>query len=200
MLAIEDVVQEAINAWNETLEQENKEFKIRLDVKCRKKTFFINRKDTFEKRIAELSLYQTGSPTLLLYRKELIMPDKVNQVSQNALEEEYRRALFKYFFYEALGNFCLVTSELIQSKDYAEYDIDNDRLKAHESGDGMVIKTISKGIFYAPECEFDVFMIVDDGYWVFTAHDIAARNNGIAKVEVNHAMVLQPAKVKIITL
>jgi hypothetical protein len=200
MLAIEEVVQEAITAWNDTLTQEGFQSQIKLDLKCRKKKFYINRNESYEKRIAELSLYQTGTPTLLLYRKELVMPEKVANTTQHAVDEEYRRSLFKYLFYEALGNFCHTTSVLIQSKDYAEYDIENDRLKAHESGDGMIIQTIEDGPFYAKKCEFDVFMVADDGYWVFTAHDLAKPNNGIAKVLAKHAMVTNPAKIKILTL
>lgn len=200
MKIIEDLVQEVLEEFNKTLTAESYPYQVELSVKCRLKQFYLNRNDSYEQRIAEMSLFQKGDPTLLLWRKELLMPAKVSGTPQHLVDEDYKRALFKYFFFEAVGNFCNMTHSLIVSQDYAEYDIEKDRLKPHPSGDGMVIKTTGQSPLYAPGCEFDVFMVTDTGYAVYTAHDLAKPNNGIGIIPKDHAMVLTPAKIKILTL
>lgn len=202
MKALEDIVVRVLKRWNDAVKESGFDDVYELIVKVRNKEFYINRKNLYEQPIAEMLLVVKGSPTLLLWRKEMRMPKKqqVKGTAYHRIEEDYRRDLYEYFFYECLGNFCNVTKTLITSQDYAEYDIEKDRLKADVSANGMIISTIEGGDWYEKGDEFDVFMVTDTGYFVYTAHDVARRNNGIAKIPKENAMIVEMAKPSIITL
>jgi len=205
---IKDCVTEVIKAWNDqvknayTKTQDPKlNIQFVLDVNIRKKKSYINRKDYFENKIAEIVLYHKGNdkePDLLLWRNQKIMPPKVKCVPVHQVESDYINSLYKQFLYEAIGNFCVTTKQLILSQDWAEYDIANDRLKQHESATDMIIQTLEDGEFYKKGDEFDVFMRLDEHYAVYTQHDIGKANNGIARIPIKKCMVTQNAKVKII--
>lgn len=203
MLAIEQEVNKVLKQWNQDVLEAGIKKEYILDVKVRKKTLYLNKEKTFEEPIAEMKLITKGldnsEPTILLWRKELQYPEKVQGASKNEIVEEYKRRLYFYFLYEALGNFCTVTEQLIKNQDYAEYDIEKDRLKAHESGDGMVIQAMSDGTFFKNGDKFDVFMETDDFFFVYTAHASASQNNGINKIPVKEAIILENKKVRIIT-
>lgn len=200
MDAIASVVVEVLKHWNEDVKAAGHDQEFILDVKTRNKTYHVNRKDTFEVPIAEMSLYVKGTPTLLLWRKELRMPKEVTKTPMHQVHEEYKRSLYRYFFYECVANFCMATKAVILSEDHAEYDMEKDRLKAHVSGDGMIISVTKDGMFYDIGDEFDVFMVTDDAYFVYTAHDIAKPNNGIAKIDKDVCLVKELAKTRILLL
>lgn len=200
MDAIESLVSQVLKRWNEDVKEHGHDQEFILDVKCRNKKFYLNRVDFFEQPIAEMSLYVKGKPTLLLWRKEIRMPSKVKGIPQHEIEATYKYDLYRYFFYETVANFCSITKQLILSRDYAEYDIDNDRLKADDSANGMIVQTTKSGLFYEVGQDFDVFLVSDDGYFVYTAHDIARSNNGIVKIDKDSCMIKELAKTKIIML
>lgn len=209
MLNVKQAVEEIIIVWNNQIKKSyeqtsdpklNIEFEIKVGV--RKKKYYINRKDFFENKVAEIVLYHKGldksQPDLLLWRTEDILPKKVKNVSSTTIENEYLNGLYKKFLYEAIGNFCITTKQLILSQDWAEYDIENDRLKQHESAVDMIIQVTEDGEFYKKGDEFDVFMVLDEYYAVYTKHDIGLRNNGIARIPIKDCLITQNAKVKII--
>lgn len=200
MNAVEDVIVTILQHWNEDCKEAEVNQEYFLDIKLRDKKFYLNRKDFYERPIAEITLYTKGELTLMLWRKQLIMPGKVKGQSIVQRDEEYKRSLFKYFLYECIGNFCITTGKLITNRDYAEYDIDNDRLKADSSANGMIITTLQDGTFYEKSQDFDVFMVTDDAYFIYTAHDIAVPNNGIAKIDKEHCMIKEMNKQSIILL
>lgn len=200
MDAIESVVNEVLKHWNEDVKEAGHDQEFILDVKCRDKKFYLNKVDFFEQPIAEMSLYVKGNPTLLLWRKELRMPSKVKGSPVYETHEAYKRSLYRFLFYECIANFCSITKQLILNRDYAEYDIENDRLKADDSANGMIVQTIKAGPFYEPNQDFDVFLVSDEAYFVYTAHDIAKPNNGIAKIDKDACMIKELAKTKIILL
>lgn len=200
MIAIEDIIINTIKRWNDACKELNINQEYIADIKCRNKKFYLNKIDFYEKPIAEFSLYTKGDDTLLLWRKELIMPAKIKGLQQHEIHEEYKRDLYDYFLYECIGNFCIATKALITNKDYAEYDIEKDRLKADTSANGMVVSTLKGGEFYEQGNKFDVFMVTDDAYFVYTAHDIARGNNGIAKLDKDICMIEELNKLSIILL
>jgi len=200
MNAVEDVIQNILSHWNEDCKDKDINQEYILDVKCRDKKFYLNKIDFYERPIAEITLYTKGELTLMLWRKQLIMPDKVKGQTIDQRNEEYKRSLFKYFLYECIGNFCVMTANLITNRDYCEYDIENDRLKADTSANGMIISTLKNGVFYEAGQDFDVFMVSDDAYFVYTAHDVAVGNNGIAKIDKVDCMIKELNKPSIILL
>lgn len=200
MQIVKSLIDDVLEEFNKTIKQEGFNYRVYVTAKCRKKKFYLNRKDFYEQDIAEMSLYQKGEPTLLLWRKEILMPGKVEGVHPSKVEAHFMRQLYFYLFFEAMGNFCNVLGRLITSEDYAEYDIDKDRMKAHSSGDGMVVKTLKAGEFFEKDNEFDVFMVTDKFYFVYTAHGIAAKNNGVWRIPLEDCMMVKMADVKILSL
>lgn len=200
MNAVEDLINKAIENWNATLEEQNQEHRVKFETKCRKKKFYLNKKDFYERRIAEASLYQTGKPTFLLWRKEIIMPEKVANMSQHEVDEAFRRDLYQFFFFELVGIFAQVTAHNLIAGEAAEYDIENDRLKPHPACEGMVVMATAPGPFYAVNDKFDVFYESDKNYNVYTSHDLAINNASVGPIPKEHAIVVEQAKPKILTL
>lgn len=200
MISLENAVNTTIKRWNENCKSLGINQEYFIDIKCRNKKFYLNRNDFYEKYIAEMTLYTKGDVTLLLWRKQIIMPDKVKGVPKHIVENEYKDELYEYLMYEAIGNFCVTTKALITNRDYAEYDIEKDQLKPDASANGMVLQTTKKGPFFEPGQDFDVFMCTDDYYLVYTCHDIATPTNGIAKMQKDECFVKEMAKPSIILL
>lgn len=200
MQIVKALIDDVLADYNDTLKQEGLNYKVYLRVDVHKKKFMLNRKDFYEKKVAEMFLIQKGEPSLMLWQKQMIMPDKVEGKHPRKVEDHYVRLLYYNLFFEAMGSFCALTKGLITNQDYAEWDIEKNRMKNHPGSEGMVIKAISGGEFYEKENEFDVFMHNEEFYWVYTAHDIGMRNNGIAKIPIGNAMVLQLPKPRIIGL
>lgn len=198
MKVIEDTISTILAQWNKDIIETGRTDIFILDVKCREKVFYINRIDTYKQNIAEMSFYVKGDPTLLLWRKELRMPSKVKGMTKVQVEEDYIRGLYEHFLYECIAAFSMTTRQLIITKDYAEYDIEKDRLKAHESGDGMIVSVTEDGPFYVKGNEFDVFMATDNAYFVYSAHDSCRPNNGIGKLDKGIVLVKELAKTRIL--
>lgn len=199
MGSIESAINKVLKSWNEEVARVGQTVQFFIDVKCRVKKFYVNKKDYYEQKIAELSLYQTGDKDLLLYRKELIMPKKVDKTPQHQIDAEFKEMLYEYFLYETIGTFCVTTQQAILNQDNAEYDIKNDRLKPHPDCNGMIVKATGKGMFYNEGDEFDVFYYNTDAYFVYTAHDCAKMNNGIGKIECKNCMIIDKGKPVLIT-
>lgn len=208
MTAIQELVTATINAWNENLKSNNLDYFILLKARCRNKEFEVSIGNTFEQRVAELLLIKaplenSKEKALLLFRKELRMPDKVRNkeelkhVSVSSLENSYLDSLYKSLLYESIGLFSITTEQTIKSKDYAEYDIETERLKPDPEFEGMIIETIEAGLFYEVGDKFHVFTQVEDGWGVYTAHDCSRYNNGIVKIPGKCCKVIQEKKVKI---
>lgn len=200
MNAVEDLIIKALENWNQTLTSEGHDYQVKLETKCRKKKFYLNKDGFFERRIAEISLYQVGKPTLLLWRKELLMPEKVANVPQHEIDEAYKRDLYQFFFFEIVGIFAQVTAHNLRAEDAAEYDLEKDRLRAHPAAEGMVVMVTKAGTFYELNDKFDVFYESENNYNVYTAHDMAVRNGGIASIPKTDAIVVEQAKPRILTL
>lgn len=210
---IKDCINEVIKVWNEEVQRQfiqtqnpdlNAEYI--LNVSVRKKKFYVNRKEFYEKKIAEITLYykvlekHKSAFDLMLWRNQKIMPPKVKNAPSHIVEDEYINSLYKQFLYEAIGTFCASTKQYIMSRDAAEYDMENDRLRQHESAVDMVVQVLTDGPFFKKGDEFDVFMVTDEYYAVYTQHDIGLKNNGIARLNIKDCMVTQNAKVKILSL
>lgn len=200
MNSIKDAVIEVIKEWNAQVKVKGIEVEYILDVKCRKKKFYTNKKDFYEKSIAEIKLIHKGTPTILLWSLETDLPTKVKGMTKVQIENDVIQNLYKTFLYECIGLFCVTTKTLQDNKDMAEYDIENDRLKQDDSAIGMVISALEEGPFYNIGDEFDVFIQTDEYYGVYTQHDIGLKNNGIARVEKSKFLVKENAKQKIILL
>lgn len=193
MISIESGIKSCFESWNKECVRANLDYGFSYKEGCRVKKFYINKKDFFEQRIAEFSLYQTGKRPLLLWRKELRMPDKVKNVQQKDIDMDYQEQLYHYFLYEMMGSFCVITRQTILNQDHAEYDMELDRLKPHPSSNGMVIQTIKGGDFFEPNNQFDVFHYADGNYWVYTAHERGRPNNGLAKIKEEDCMIIKQA-------
>lgn len=208
MTAVAEITQAIIKAWNDNLRDNGLTYSIDLRVKCRNKSFEVSKGKSFELRIAELLLYKipnedSKEKTLLLFRKEMRMPDKVRNAqdtkytSQTSIENSYTDSLYKQFLYETIGTFTIAAEQNIISKDYAEYDIEKERLKPNPEFEGMVIEVTEAGVFYEVGDSFDVFTQVEDGWGVYTAHDCARANNGIAKIPGSICKVIIDKKIDI---
>lgn len=193
MISIESGIKACLESWNKQCVTSNLDYGFDYKIQCRVKKFYINKKDFFEQRIAEFSLYQTGKKPLLLWRKELRMPDKVKNVQQQDIDMDYMEQLYHYFLYEMMGSFCVLTRQAIINQDHAEYDVELDRLKPHPNSNGMIIQTTKAGEFFEPNDQFDVFHYTDGNYWVYTAHERGRPNNGLAKISDKDCMIIKQA-------
>lgn len=201
MQAIEGVIKSVISQWNNDCKQSNVNQEYFLEVVVRKKKYYLNRNNFFEKNIAELRFFTKGDKTFLLWRKELNVPKKVANTPQHLVEEDLRRELYYYFLYECIGAFAIITQRTIESKDNAPYDLEKDRLVPDVSaGYDFIIKTTKPGMFYEEGQEFDVFMVTDEGYLVYTAHDLARPTGGVAKIDNDAAIVVSRGVPKLLTL
>lgn len=199
MNSIEDGIINVVKHWNAEVKAKGIQAEYLLDVSCRNKKFYVNRKDFYERDVAEIKLILKGTETKLLWSLECDIP-KIKGMSRNSVEVEIKQDLYKSFLYECIGMFCVSTERLQASKDMAEYDIEKDRMKQDESATDMIIQVLTDGPFFKKGDEFDVFLVSDDYYFVYTQHDEGLKNNGIARLPKGDCMVTQNAKVKIIML
>lgn len=208
MTASAEIVSSVLKAWNDNIKDNGLNYILELRVKCRNKTYEVSKGKSFDLKIAELLLLKipnegSNEKVLLLFRKEMRMPDKSKNIQETKhssnllLENSYTDALYKQFLYETIGTFSIAAEQSIISKDYAEYDIEKERLKPNPEFEGMVIETTEAGVFYEVGDTFDVFTQIEDGWGVYTAHDCARANNGIAKISGNICKIIIDKKVEI---
>lgn len=195
-------VQNTIKDWNNAVKQSGQDIEYILDVKVHNKKFYLNKKVFYENRVGEIKFIKidrtkTRPEVRLLWDTECLVP-KIKQQKSDTTENHVIDQLHQAFLYEAIGMFAVTTAQLQENKDIAEYDIDKDRIKQDESAIDMEIQCIENGKFYAKGDEFDVFMVTDNNYHVYTQHDIGLKNNGIASIPKEHCMVTKNAKINII--
>lgn len=205
MSAIHDIVHNTLTEWNRECERQGMNFTYEVKTSIRKKKSYINKNDFIESEIAELLLLHKKKDIheedLLLFRKELIVIPKQKHESIEERDRSYLDLLYRHLIYEMLGVFCVTTKQTIINRDYAEYDIDNDRLKQHESAIGMVVRVQTSGPFFEAGNEFDVFMDTEGEYYaVYTQHEVGKKNNGIARLPKADCLIIEEAKKKIILL
>ncbi len=205
MSAIKEIIEKTLTEWNG--ECHNTEQKFTFEIKCnvRMKKFYINKNNFIEEEVAELLfIHKKLDPSesdLLLYRKELPVYPKQKHESIEVRNRKFIDSLYRHLVYEMLGAFSIMTKQSIINQDYAEYDIENDRLKQHESANGMSVKTLVGGPFFEIGDEFDVFMDTEGDYYaVYTAHEYGKKNNGIARLPKADCLITNAAKKKIILL
>lgn len=205
MSALEDFIQGTLRDWNaEVADRENK-FQFEIKASVRTKKVHVNKNDFVEKEIMELLfLHKKTDPSekdFLLWRREYLVPPKQKGKSIVQRNNTFKDFLYKNLMYEMMGVFALTTKQTIITQDYAEYDIEKDRIKQHESAVDMVIKTLVAGPFFEVGNEFDVFMDLEGEYYaVYTEHEFGRKNNGIARIPKKDCLVIQAAKKQIILL
>lgn len=206
-------IQEVLNIWNENVKRNGIDTVYRIDVKSRKKKYYINRVDFYTLDISELLFICTErieikseTPTdkpefkeesLLMWRKELQIPPKVKGVAKHQIYANYEDQLYKYFLHECIGIFGLTCTESIKAKDYAPYDIEKDRLVANPYYKDHIIECTEDGAFYKKGDTFDVFQELENGWAVYTAHELGIPNNGVAKIDRAKCKVIQETEQKI---
>ncbi len=208
---LKQYIDDMLTAWNGACKNSGIDSVYSLDTKCRVKKFYTTKEKFYELDIAELRFLHQGESNLLLWRKELQMPKIIKNVQRYKVEQTMTEELYKFFLYECIGTFSQTTQQLIISKDYAEYDIEKDRIKPNPDYDGYIVKCNKGGEFYEADDSFDVFQKAEGGWLVYTAHDIGKRTNGIAKIvdrdceAINAKIILlnndiiKPKRKKIIT-
>ncbi len=187
---IQHNIQQMLESWNSAVKNQGIDKEYTLEVISRKKKYYINKVDFFEKDICELIFILKGKPNLLLWRKEVQCPPKVKGTSKHQIEKSIIDELYKFFLYECIGVFCLQTEASIKAKDYAPYDLEKDRLESNPSFKDMVIEATNKGDFYEVGNQFDVFQQGDNGWLVYTAHIAGSKTNGIALIPGKDCKVL----------
>lgn len=196
-LQLVSTIKEVLKIWNDEVKKSGIDAIYELDVKVRKKKFYLDKDNFYEHKIAEMLFFYKGDKTYLLWRKQLRMPTKVAKTAVHTIENAMIDDLYKYFLYEAIGIFGLQAKQSIIDQDSAEYDIEKDRFKAHDNFKNTVIEITEAGSFYEVGSKFDVFYQVDKGFAVYTEHDHGLKNNGIALIPTNHCKVIQETEKKI---
>ena len=185
-------VEEILEIWNSEVKGSALPYNYSIEVVCREKEFFTTKTKSFKQRVAELKYFmKEGEETFLLYRKELRMPSKIKNVQQFKIDNEYIDMLYKHFLYECMGSFSVTIRELQKANEIAPYDLVKDRLTADPKFAGYVVETQEADDWFEKGDTFDVFTQADDGWGVFTAHDIARKNNGIFKIPGNICKVIE---------
>ncbi len=202
-MSLEIQTQEVLKTWNTNVKARGLNTVFTIKTSCRMKKFYETKERFEERKIAELLyLSEENGETILLWRNEIPMPDKVKGVPKHQVEKDFIDALYQSFLYECIGIFAITCQQSIKNMDYAEYDLINDRMKVHPDFEGMVIETledcpIERGGFYKKGDTFDVFYQVENGWVVYTSHPIGKSNNGCAKIPGNVCKVLVAKKVKL---
>lgn len=190
-------VHEVLKIWNENVKNQKTNIEYVIDIYNRKKKYYTNRDKFYTLDIAELRFISKGDENLLLWRKELQIPDKVPGVSKDSIRRNYEDQLYKYFLHEAIGTFGMTAASLITNKDYAEYDVEKDRIKPDEYFKDHIVEATENGVFYEKGDKFDVFTELEGGWAVYTAHEAGNANNGIAKLDKSVSKVIQETAQKI---
>ena len=183
---IKSAIDEVLEVWNHNVKANEVFIEYCLEIKIRKKNYYTSKTKFYTLPIAEILFISKGDENLLLWRKELQIPDKVKGVPKHQIHNNYIDQLYKYFLHECIGTFGVICSQSIKNQDYAEYDIEKDRLKPHPSFKDTVIECTENGKFYELGDTFDVFNKLENGYAVYTEHDVAKKTNGLAKIDFNH--------------
>lgn len=211
MTPLKAPIETILKMWNENSEKVGNTTSYSIEVKNRKKKYYINIKDFYELEICELIFVakeqkekvlevdgvEKYTEDILLYRKELQVPKKVKNVPKYEVINNYEDQLYKYFLYECIGVFGITCLQTIKNQDYSSYDLDKDRIVGHPSFKDTVIETLEDGSFYKAGDQFDVFNQLDGGWAVYTQHDIGKVNNGLAKIDGNKCKVVKETAQKI---
>ena len=191
-----NLIQEVLKVWNQNVKSQEINVTYIIEIKHRVKKYYLTKDKSYERTISELLFYVKGDQDLLLYRKELQRP-KIKETPSYKVEQDLEDMLYKYFLHEAIGIFGQTCHQLITNQDYAEYDIEKDRLKAHPSFKDHVIEVLEDGAFYKKGDKFDVFNRGETSWIVYTAHDIGLPNGGFAKIDSIKCKVVQETEQKI---
>lgn len=197
MVGLKYAIHEVLEVWNNNVKAKGIDIEYTIEVKNRKKKYYTNKTEFFTLDVSELLFISKGTDNLLLWRKELQVPPKVQGVSKTQIYQNYEDQLYKYFLHECIGIFGLTCSESIKAKDYAPYDYEKDRLQANPAFKDTVIETTEDGVFYKVGDRFDVFNQLEMGWAVYTAHEVGNPNNGIAKIDFNKCRVVEETAQKI---
>lgn len=198
-MIIEDVIKEVLRGWNDNVKNNGIQRTYHVDIKIRLKKFYTTKTKFYEQKVGELLFHCTGDKNLLLYRKEIEIPKFVN-ASTNEVDKEMRKTLINYFLYEAIGILAVQCEQLITAKDYAEYDIANDRLAQDPEYRGCVIEVIKDGEWYKIGDTFDVLTKQGSNYGVYSARPEFRANNFIGKMPARDVKVIVNPIPKIETL
>lgn len=197
MVGLKFAIHEVLKVWNDNVKAQEINIEYLIEVHNRKKKYYINKVDFYTLDISELRFISKGDENLLLWRKELQVPEKVKGVPKHQIYSNYEDQLYKYFLYECIGIFGMTCSESIKAKDYAPYDIDKDRLVANIYFKDHVIEATEDGAFFKKGDTFDVFNELEGGWAIFTAHEVGIPNNGIAKIDKTKCKVVVETAQKI---
>ncbi len=198
MIGLKYAINEVIAEWNKAVKDSGNTTEYILELKSRKKEYFVNKVDSYKLDISELLfIAKDENESLLLYRKELQVPEKVKGVPKHQIYSNYEDMLYRYFMYECIGSFALICTQTIKGKDYAPYDLIKDRLVPNEYFKDHVVEATADGKFYKTGDRFDVFTQLEGGWGVFTAHEAGDPNNGIAKIDNTHCKVVEETAQKI---
>lgn len=192
---LQDTIEFVINEWNKIVKNTGIDKSYEFKITVGEKDYYINKKEKETINIAEASLYCKGEKNYLLWRREFEIPKKIKGVKQQDIINSAIKDLCRYFLYESISSFSLVTERLIDTQDICEYDIKNNRLKQTPSANQMVIKTIKDGEYFKSGDEFDVFMELDTHYMVYCS--IFKKNQGIVRMEKNDCIIINAPVKKI---
>jgi hypothetical protein len=197
---LQDTIEFIINEWNKTVASTSNKKHYEFKIVIGDKDYYINKKEKETIYIAEASLYCKGEKNYLLWRREFELPKKIKGMKNQELINNATKDLCRYFLYEAISSFTLVTERLIETQDICEYDINNNRLMQQPSANQMTVKTIKDGQYFKAGDEFDVFMELDTHYMVYCS--IFKKNQGIVRMEKEDCIVtnLPVKKVELIKL
>lgn len=197
-----DTIDVVLRAWNDNLKRSGFLYHIELNASVRTKKFFVSRENSYENKIAEIKLLRivdekdSKEKDLLLWRQEELFT-KIKGEPEHKTIERYIDSLYRSFLYEMIGNFSLTCEKLITNRDYAEYDVVNDRLMPDPKFEGMVIKVRGDSKWYEKDNTFDVCTQRDNGFLVYTAHDIAKETGGLAMISGKDCEIIVKPRVKL---
>lgn len=214
MVGLKHAIHEVLAVWNGNIKSQEINIEYVIEIKNRKKKYYTNKVDFYTLDISELlfiskeiieskplldsdkTIDKTGE-NLLMWRKELQVPEKVKGVPKHQIYSNYEDQLYKYFLHECIGIFGMTCTETIKAKDYAPYDIDKDRLVANSYFKDHVVECTEDGAFFKKGDTFDVFNELDNGWAVYTAHEVGIPNGGIAKIDKSKCKVVVETAQKI---
>lgn len=209
MSHLKQVVPEILNVWNGNVKKQGTNAEFKVIIKHRDKKYFLNKTKSYTQKVSELLfIYEGEKPTLkegekaeietlLLYRKEMIQPAKMKNTPQHEVDNYYEDLLYKYFLHEAIGVFGLSCKDLIEREDYSEYDLVKERIKGNPAYKDHVVEALEDGAFYEKGDQFDVFTKLENGWAVYTEHELGKPNNGVAKIDSIKCKVVQETEQKI---
>lgn len=115
------------------------------------------------------------------------------------LTTDWENDLLKQFLYECIGMFNITVTGMIDRREKASFDLENNRFEADEFWKGkkvkVVITILVNGVenetWYKSNEEFDIFTKTDDGWAVFSTLEEHKVNKGIATIPGFHARLIE---------